>query len=86
MPGFKDTYRKLKLESSNAFAVLITDIFVNTSLDADGTRRGKAESCLLLERFGSLLNQLSGTQVKEKAALHELLNTYETSEAACPNS
>ncbi len=47
--------KKLGLEKSNAFNALVTDIFVNSSQEINGKT-----SCLLLDRFGSLLSMLSG--------------------------
>ena len=59
--GFTETYKKLNLSDSSAFSVFITDIFVNTARDQNAKTGGaRVSSCLLLERFGSLLNQLSG--------------------------
>ena len=55
-PDFETLSAKLNLGENKAFAALITDIYVNTS----HTTGNKETSCLLLDRFVSLLSQLAG--------------------------
>lgn len=69
--------KKLDLEKSNAFNALITEIFVNASQEINGKT-----SCLLLDRFGSLLSMLSGKQANLESAVNELYQTFEVGQVS----
>ena len=56
---------KLGLKDSKVFQALVTDIFVNHSTTV-GFMDNKVTSCLLLDRFATLLKLLDGAEVDEQ--------------------
>ena len=75
--NFERLLDKLGLGNSTAFAALITDIYVNTQRKIEGET-----SCLLLNRFMSLLKLLAGNQIDANDALNELCQTFEVEQVA----
>ena len=64
-PEFEVLSQKLNLGDNSGFNALMTDIFVNTSVETEN----KQVKCLLVDRFVSLLNQLAGGEVKDENAV-----------------
>lgn len=75
-PDFEQLCAELNLNDSQAFAAFITDVFVNTSVSLTSDSE-TVTSCLLLDRFTSLLSQLAGNQTDVGATVNELCQTYE---------
>ena len=75
---FKESYasleKRLKLGENAAYVAFTTDIFVNTHTD-----QGKQKSCLLLDRFITLLLQLDNKETMPKQfTIDQLVSTYES--------
>ena len=67
-PQFSKLSKKLGLADNSAFSALVTDIYVNTSVETDK----KQVNCLLLDRFVSLLCQLAGESPDQNKSAHQL--------------
>ena len=72
-PGFAALAKKLGLGESKAFAAFITDVYVNNVRTVTGENsKEETTSCLLLDRFASLLSQLAGGHTQAESAAHDL--------------